>query len=76
MAMNEREPLWSRTDHILADLIDVTNYNTWALVNKDHEPRNRSKLPEPYERPGMAKSEPVITADKLRDFARRTQGGT
>lgn len=77
MAMNERQPLWSRTDFILADLIDATNSVAWITANKEVPKRNQSKFPEPYSRPGMEKAgahrTAKISADALLSFRERTR---
>lgn len=74
MAMNGREPLWTRTDYILADLWDAMNWNTAVTVGvaAGKEP----KQPTPYPRPGD-KSTPkhTITAADLVAFRERTQRG-
>lgn len=73
-AMNG-EPLWSRTDFILADLVDSTNSVQWTIANKDQERRNRQPTPEPYPRPGLKKStKKEITAADLLAFRERTKG--
>lgn len=76
MAMNESQPLWSRTDFILADLVDAANATAWVTANKDVERRNQSKFPEPYPRPGMEKAgkkKANITAADLLAFRERTR---
>lgn len=74
MAMNERQPLWSRTDFILADLVDATNSVAWVSANKDVERRNQSKFPDPYPRPGADKGhKATITAADLLAFRERTR---
>jgi hypothetical protein len=76
MAMNDGQPLWTRTDFLLADAIDAANQTTWVVANKDVPMRNRAPFPEPYPRPGL---EPVkrktITAADLEAFRRRTSKG-
>jgi hypothetical protein len=62
MAMNERQPLWSRTDFILADLVDATNSVAWIAANKEVPKARQTKFPEPYSRPGMAKAGAARTA--------------
>lgn len=77
MAMNDREPLWSRTDFILADLVDATNSVAWISANKDVERRRQSSFPEPYPRPGTkkagAKRTAKISAADLLAFRERTR---
>ncbi|MFJ9961078.1 hypothetical protein [Streptomyces avermitilis] len=71
MAMNEGQPLWSRTDYLIADLIDATNTCTWMVQNKDIPRRNQSKFPDPYPRPGDAPKK-KISAAALESFRQRT----
>ena len=73
MAMNDGQPLWSRTDHILADLIDRVAALTWVVGNKDVAERNRTQYPDPYPRPGDQPKTSVVTAEKLREFRERTR---
>lgn len=74
-ALNEGEPLWTRTDFILADLVDATNGVQWTVANKDVERRNRQQLPEPYPRPGLKRRKrKEITAAELLAFRERTKG--
>lgn len=75
MAMNEGEPLWGRTDHILADLVDAMNSNTWVLANHEAAKKDRSPFPEPYPRPGMVapSKKREITAADLLAFRERTR---
>ncbi|WP_052844994.1 hypothetical protein [Streptomyces sp. NRRL S-31] len=74
-AINQGKPLWSTTDYLLADLIDVTQYNTWAVANKDVPRMDQSKPPQPYPRPGMNEPKKAkITAAALLDFRERTKG--
>lgn len=44
---------WGATEHLLADVVDLINLNTWVLIcaNSDKKP----KAPTPIARPGMAK---------------------
>lgn len=74
MAMNKSEPLWSRTDFILADLVDATNSVGWIAGNKDVPRKDHSKYPEPYPRPGMAKAgEAKVSAAALLAHRERTR---
>lgn len=74
MAMNKDQPLWGRTDFILADLIDATNATSWYVTNKDVPKKNQSKFPEPYPRPGLAKAgESKVTAEQLLAHRKRTR---
>ena len=74
-ALNKGEPLWTRTDFILADLVDATNGVQWTVANKDLERRNRQQLPEPYPRPGVERRKgKEITAADLVAFRERTKG--
>jgi hypothetical protein len=78
MAMNDREPLWSRTDYILADVFDAVQGTNWIIANKDVEKEhNRSKHPTPYPRPGGAaqSTKKEITAADLAAFRERTKRG-
>jgi hypothetical protein len=76
MALNESQPLWSRTDFILADLIDATNTTSWLVANKDVEKRKRAAFPDPYPRPGVEskKSKKQISEADLIAFRERTRG--
>lgn len=71
IAMNKREPLWTRTDFLLADVVDATNANTWMVQNKDVPERNRAPFPEPYPRPGYEPPK-KISAAALESFRKRT----
>ncbi|WP_326792045.1 hypothetical protein OHA79_09595 [Streptomyces sp. NBC_00841] len=75
MAMNGGEPLWGRADHILADLVDATNSNTWVVANREASKKERSPFPDPYPRPGDAEvpSKREITAADLLAFRERTR---
>lgn len=55
---------WSLTDHLIGDLIDVTNLWGWALAGSKKTPR-----PEPIPRPGDARSRrrTALTPDQIRD---------
>jgi len=76
MAMNKGEPLWTRTDFLLADAIDATNVTAWQVMVKDVPQRNRPPFPEPYPRPGLeAKKPKVITGAALEAFRKRTSKG-
>lgn len=75
MAMNDRQPLWSRTDFILADLIDATNAVAWLTANHDVARAQRSKYPDPYPRPGDKPKGYAVTAEKLLAFRERTRRG-
>jgi hypothetical protein len=73
IAMNGQEPLWSRTDYILADLIDSNNGVAWLVANRDVPKRNQSSYPESYPRPGAeTKPKKSITAADLKAFRERT----
>jgi hypothetical protein len=52
---------WSRTDHLLADLIDAVNRNTFVLTLSVLDPVRMSHLstPEPIRRPRKQRSTPV-----------------
>lgn len=74
-AINKGKPLWSTTDFLLADLIDATQNNTWAVANKDIAKKDQSKPPKPYPRPGMDEPKKArITAAALMAFRERTKG--
>ena len=70
--MNNREPLWTRTDHILADLFDAVQWNTY--VTQAAASGKPGTEPKPYPRPNAPTKQPAITADALIDFQRRTRG--
>jgi hypothetical protein len=75
-AINKGKPLWSTTDFLLADLVDVTQYTTWAIANKDVPRHEQSKPPKPYPRPGMdGPKKAKITAAALVAFRERTKRG-
>ncbi|MET9425649.1 hypothetical protein ABZY06_33935 [Streptomyces sp. NPDC006540] len=73
MAMNNREPLWSRTDHMIADLIDSTTALRWLIANKDVPENRRRPFPDPYPRPGDKPKKHVVTAEALAAFRERTR---
>lgn len=77
MAMNERQPLWSRTDFILADLVDAMNSVAWIMANREVPKAKQSKFPAPYPRPGADKASgkrgSTISADDLLAFRERTR---
>jgi hypothetical protein len=74
-AINKGKPLWGTTDYLIADLIDATQYNTWAVANKDVRKQDQSKPPKPYPRPGMDEPKKAkITASALLAFRERTKG--
>lgn len=75
MAMNKGQPLWTRTDFILADLIDASNGVAWCVANKDVPSKSQSKFPKPYPRPGMDEVKAKITAADLLAFRERTRRG-
>lgn len=66
------EPLWGRTDYILADLIDATNGHAWLTANSGVELHRQSKFPESYPRPSAVEKK-TITADDLMRFRARTR---
>lgn len=72
IAMNGKEPLWSRTDYILADLIDSNNGVAWLVANQDAPQWKRSQFPDPYPRPGDTPKKRVITEADLKAFRERT----
>ncbi len=72
--MNEGQPLWSRTDFILADLVDAANAMTWVTANRELARHERQPYPEPYPRPGL-KPKKTITAADLVAFRERTKRG-
>ncbi|WP_333731762.1 hypothetical protein [Streptomyces sp. IBSBF 3010] len=75
-AINDGKPLWSTTDYLLADLIDVSQNTTWVMANKDVPRHDQSKPPKPYPRPGMDQPKKAnITAAALMAFRERTKGG-
>jgi hypothetical protein len=47
----------SRTDMVIADLIDAVNHNTFILqlANTPQEKRSQVRRPEPYPRPGVSR---------------------
>ncbi len=77
-AVNKGEPLWTRTDYILADLIDASNGVQWTVAHKDVPRRNWQPFPKPYPRPGMESAQrrgkKTITAADLLAFRERTKG--
>lgn len=75
MAMNNREPLWARTDYILADLWDALSYNTAVTVGvaAGKEPKNVARYPRPGDEPTSTTK--TITAADLVAFRERTQRG-
>lgn len=77
MAMNDRKPLWTDTDFLLAAVIDATNNVAWTVANKDVPKKDWGKLPEPFPRPGMESStgKKTITAEALLAFRERTKRG-
>lgn len=77
MAMNESQPLWTRTDFLIADLIDTTNSVAWVTANKDVPRKDQGKFPDPYPRPGMEKAagKAKISAADLLAFRERTKKG-
>ncbi|AKY02162.1 tail assembly chaperone [Streptomyces phage SF1] len=72
IAMNGKEPLWSRTDYILADLIDSNNGVAWLVANQEVPVWKRGKYPDPYPRPGMESRKKEITLADLEAFRERT----
>ncbi|MFD5308182.1 hypothetical protein [Streptomyces ardesiacus] len=72
IAMNGKEPLWSRTDYILADLIDSNNAVAWLVANQDVPATRKSTFPDPYPRPGDQPRKREITAADLKAFRERT----
>lgn len=75
-AINRNEPLWSRTDFILADLVDAAQYTSWCVANKNVARKDQSELPKMYPRPGddSGPKKALITADALLAFRERTRG--
>lgn len=73
VALNDGKPLWSLTNYQLADQYDAQQTTTWAVANKDVAPKNRTKAPEPYPRPGAGeKTTRKITAAALLAHRERT----
>lgn len=74
MALNDREPLWTRTDYILADLVDATQAVAWCVSNRDVPKTKQGKFPQPYPRPGMeVRTKKSVTADMLLAHRERTR---
>lgn len=75
MAMNDGEPLWTRTDFILADVWDAIAYNTAVTVGvaAGKEPKDVATYPRPGGKPKSSKH--TITAADLVAFQERTQRG-
>jgi hypothetical protein len=49
---------WSRTDLILAEVIDATRTQTWVLGTAQGAFKKRLPAPEPFPRPGLDLSKP------------------
>lgn len=72
IALNGRDPLWTRTDHVLADLVDSVNSVAWITANHDRKRSEQTKFPEPYPRPGLVTTKHEVTAAALLAFRERT----
>lgn len=72
MALNGSEPLWARTDFILADLWDAMNWNTAVTIGvaAGKEPAQ----PTPYPRPGDKPKHTITAADLVAHRERTSRG--
>lgn len=56
---------WGATEHLLADVVDLINLNTWVLICANSEKRNQPPAPKPVARPGVAtKTKPTPQGGK------------